>query len=101
MGNLDNYGYTTSKAALHHLTKHLARRLAPTITVNAIAPGPFESRMMAGVLATHGDALARTVPLGRIGSADDIVGAARYLCSPAGRWVTGTVLTVDGGLSLT
>lgn len=101
VGALDNYAYTTSKAALHHFTKHLARRLAPQVTVNAIAPGPFASRMMAGVLAEHGDALARTVPMQRIGDADDIVGAARYLCSAAGRWVTGTVLTVDGGLSLT
>jgi NAD(P)-dependent dehydrogenase (short-subunit alcohol dehydrogenase family) len=101
VGSLDNYTYTTSKAALHHFTKHLARRLAPALTVNAIAPGPFASRMMAEVLAEHGDALARTVPMQRIGGVDDIVGAARYLCSPAGRWVTGTVLTVDGGLSLT
>jgi NAD(P)-dependent dehydrogenase (short-subunit alcohol dehydrogenase family) len=101
VGDLDNYGYTTSKAALHHLGKHLARRLAPEITVNVIAPGPFASRMMAGVLETHGDALARSVPLGRIGEPGDIAGAALYLCSPAGRWVTGTVLTVDGGLSIT
>jgi NAD(P)-dependent dehydrogenase (short-subunit alcohol dehydrogenase family) len=101
VGDLDNYGYTASKAALHHLGKHLARRLAPDITVNVIAPGPFASRMMAGVLEAHGDALARSVPLRRIGEPSDIAGAALYLCSPAGRWVTGTVLTVDGGLSIT
>lgn len=101
VGELDNYAYTASKAALHHFTKHLARRLAPHVTVNAIAPGPFPSRLMAGVLASHGEALARTVPLRRIGAPDDIVAAARYLCSPAGAWITGTILTVDGGLSLT
>jgi NAD(P)-dependent dehydrogenase (short-subunit alcohol dehydrogenase family) len=101
VGDLDNYAYTSSKAALHHLTRHLARRLAPGITVNAIAPGPFESRMMASALAEHGHAIARAVPLRRIGTPDDVAGAAIYLASPAAAWVTGTVLTVDGGLSLT
>ncbi|MCU1485148.1 MAG: dehydrogenase, short-chain alcohol dehydrogenase like [Actinomycetia bacterium] len=101
VGNLDNYAYTSSKAALHHLTRHLARRLAPEITVNAIAPGPFESKMMAPVLEAHGDAIARSVPLGRIGAPEDIAGAAIYLASPAAAWVTGTILTLDGGLSLT
>jgi NAD(P)-dependent dehydrogenase (short-subunit alcohol dehydrogenase family) len=100
-GNLDNYAYTSSKAGLHHLTRHLARRLAPDVTVNAIAPGPFESRMMRPVLAEHGTALARAIPMGRIGSPDDIAGAALYLASPAAAWVTGTILTLDGGLSLT
>jgi NAD(P)-dependent dehydrogenase (short-subunit alcohol dehydrogenase family) len=101
VGNLDNYAYTSSKAALHHLTRHLARRLAPDVTVNAIAPGPFESKLMAPVLAEHGDAIARSVPLGRIGAPDDVAGAAIYLASPAAAWVTGTILTLDGGLSLT
>jgi NAD(P)-dependent dehydrogenase (short-subunit alcohol dehydrogenase family) len=100
-GNLDNYAYTTSKAALHQLTRHLARRLAPDITVNAIAPGPFESRMMAPFLATHGTEMAAAAPLRRIGVPDDVAGAALYLASRAGAWVTGTVLTVDGGISLT
>jgi NAD(P)-dependent dehydrogenase (short-subunit alcohol dehydrogenase family) len=101
VGELDNYAYTSSKAALHHFTRHLARRLAPSITVNAIAPGPFESRMMAPILARHADAIAKTVPLGRIGAPDDIASAAIYLASPAAAWVTGAVLTVDGGVSLT
>ncbi len=101
VGELDNYAYTSSKAALHHFTKHLARRLAPEITVNAIAPGPFASRMMAPILERHGDVIAKTVPLQRIGAPADIAAAAIYLASPAGSWVTGTVLTVDGGVSLT
>jgi NAD(P)-dependent dehydrogenase (short-subunit alcohol dehydrogenase family) len=101
VGNLDNYPYTASKAAVHHLTRHLARRLAPHVTVNAIAPGPFESKMMAPVLDAHGDAIARSIPLGRIGQPEDVVGAAVYLASPAASWVTGTILTLDGGLSLT
>jgi NAD(P)-dependent dehydrogenase (short-subunit alcohol dehydrogenase family) len=101
VSDMDNYAYTSSKAALHHLTRHLARRLAPSVTVNAIAPGPFQSLMTADVLARHGDAIARTAPMQRIGQPDDIAAAALYLSSPAGAWVTGTVLTVDGGLSLT
>jgi NAD(P)-dependent dehydrogenase (short-subunit alcohol dehydrogenase family) len=101
VGDMDNYAYTSSKAAVHHLTQHLARRLAPTVTVNAIAPGPFESRMMAGILAAHGDAIAASVPMRRIGRPDDVVAAARYLASPAGSWITGHILTVDGGFSLT
>jgi NAD(P)-dependent dehydrogenase (short-subunit alcohol dehydrogenase family) len=99
VGNLDNYAYTSSKAAVHHLTRHLARRLAPDIRVNAIAPGPFESKMMAPVLEAHGDALARSIPLQRIGAPRDVVGAVRYLATAS--WVTGTILTLDGGLSLT
>lgn len=101
VGELDNYAYTSSKAALHHFTRHLARRLAPTITVNAISPGPFDSRMMAPILARHADAIAQSVPLRRIGAPADIAGAAIYLASPAAAWVTGAVLTVDGGVSLT
>jgi NAD(P)-dependent dehydrogenase (short-subunit alcohol dehydrogenase family) len=99
--DMDNYSYTTSKAALHTLTRHLARRLAPSVTVNAIAPGPFPSRMMAGLLAEHGDVIAASAPMRRIGRPDDIAGAAIFLASPAAAWVTGTVLTVDGGLSTT
>jgi NAD(P)-dependent dehydrogenase (short-subunit alcohol dehydrogenase family) len=97
VGNMDNFAYTSSKAALHHFTKHLARRLAPAITVNAISPGPFPSRLTRDVL----EGVAKTVPLGRVGATTDIAGAAIYLASAAGAWVTGTVLTVDGGLSLT
>ena len=57
--------------------------------------------MMAPILERHADAIAKTVPLQRIGTPDDIAGAAIYLASPAAAWVTGTVLTVDGGVSLT
>jgi NAD(P)-dependent dehydrogenase (short-subunit alcohol dehydrogenase family) len=99
--DMESYSYTTSKAALHTLTRHLARRLAPAITVNAIAPGPFPSRMMAGLLAEHGDVIAASAPMRRIGRPDDIAGAAIFLASPAAAWVTGTVLTVDGGLCTT
>ena len=95
------YAYSASKAGLHQLTRVLAKELGPRgITVNAIAPGPFESKMMAETLRRFGDEIAAAAPLGRIGRPDDMAGAARYLASRAGAYVTGAVLAVDGGLTL-
>jgi NAD(P)-dependent dehydrogenase (short-subunit alcohol dehydrogenase family) len=96
---LETYSYSASKAAVHHLTRVLARKLAPRhITVNAIAPGPFESKMMAATLDAFGEEIRRSVPLGRIGEPDDMAGATIYLASRAGRYLTGAVIPVDGGL---
>ena len=96
---LSTYAYSTSKAAVHHLTRVLARELGPQhVTVNAIAPGPFPSKMMAATLAEHGDSIAATSPLGRIGRDDDIAGAVVFLCGRGGSYVTGSVLAVDGGI---
>jgi len=97
---MPTYAYSASKAGLHHLTRVLARELGPRgITVNAIAPGPFESKMMAETLRRFGDQIAAAAPLGRIGRPDDMAGAALYLASRAGAHVTGAVLPVDGGLT--
>jgi len=97
--SLETYSYSASKAAVHQLTRMLAKRLAPdNITVNAIAPGPFESKMMAATLEAWGDAIVEEIPLRRIGRPSDMAGAAIFLCSPAGSYVTGTVLPVDGGI---
>jgi NAD(P)-dependent dehydrogenase (short-subunit alcohol dehydrogenase family) len=99
---LETYAYSTSKAAAHHLTRVLARRLAPSqITVNAVAPGPFESKMMAATLDQFGDAIRDSNPLKRIGRPDDMAGVAIYLASRAGAYVTGAVIPVDGGISTT
>jgi len=95
---LETYAYSSSKAALHHLTRVLARRLAPRITVNAVAPGPFESKMMAATLERFGDAIVAGCPMGRIGEAEDMAGVAIYLASRAGAYVTGAVIPVDGGI---
>jgi NAD(P)-dependent dehydrogenase (short-subunit alcohol dehydrogenase family) len=98
---LETYAYGASKAAVHHLTRTLARKLAPQITVNAIVPGPFESKMMAATLESFGEAIKKSCPLGRIGEPDDMAGTAIFLASKAGAYVTGVVLPVDGGISTT
>jgi NAD(P)-dependent dehydrogenase (short-subunit alcohol dehydrogenase family) len=97
---LETYAYSASKAAVHHLTRTLAQRLAAQrITVNAIAPGPFESKMMAETLERFGEQIRASCPLGRIGRPDDMAGAAIYLSSRAGAYLTGAVIPVDGGIS--
>jgi len=97
---LDTWAYSSSKAAVHMLTRHMAKTLAPKrITVNAVAPGPFESQMMAATLARFGEMIAKTNPLGRIGRPEDMAGVAIYLASRASSYVTGVVIPVDGGIS--
>ncbi|MCC6226421.1 MAG: SDR family oxidoreductase [Microthrixaceae bacterium] len=99
---LESYPYSASKAAIHQLTHHLALRLASEhIAVNAIAPGPFESKMMAFALSDPStrSAVERTVPLGRIGRPDDMAGTAIFLSSRAGAYLTGAVIPVDGGIT--
>lgn len=96
---LESYAYSASKAAVHHLTHHLAKHLArDRINVNAIAPGPFETKMLAPVLATARKAIESSVPRGRIGEDDDMIGAAIFFCSKASSFITGQVLAVDGGI---
>jgi NAD(P)-dependent dehydrogenase (short-subunit alcohol dehydrogenase family) len=99
---MESYSYSASKAAVHMLTRHLAKRLAPEhITVNAIAPGPFESKMMAFMLKDDESrkAVEGMVPLGRIGRPDDAAGLTIFLCSRAGSYLTGAVIPLDGGIT--
>ncbi len=85
---------------MHHLTRVLAHKFAPQrITVNAIAPGPFESKMMHETLQRFGDVIRAQCPLGRIGRPEDMAGAAIYLASRAGAYLTGAVIPVDGGIT--
>ncbi|NOX39948.1 MAG: SDR family oxidoreductase [Alphaproteobacteria bacterium] len=97
------YSYAASKAAVHHLTRILGKELADQrITVNAFAPGPFRSKMTAFATGTEDSAqkVGADVPLGRCGSPEDIAGATLYLCGPAGGYVTGAILPLDGGIHL-
>jgi NAD(P)-dependent dehydrogenase (short-subunit alcohol dehydrogenase family) len=98
----ENYAYPASKAAVHMVTRQLAHRLArESITVNAIAPGLFPSRMTAFVSQDPeaNAAIEQAVPLGRWGRPEDAAGAAIFLASPAGSYLTGAVVPVDGGVS--
>ncbi|MFN8644774.1 MAG: SDR family oxidoreductase [Candidatus Binatia bacterium] len=98
---VETYAYSSSKAALHHLTRVLAVRLAPQhITVNAVAPGPFESKMMHVTLERYRDHILSTCPLGRIGEPEDMAGVAISLASRAGAYLTGTIIPVDGGITV-
>jgi NAD(P)-dependent dehydrogenase (short-subunit alcohol dehydrogenase family) len=100
--DLETYAYSTSKAAVHQLTRVLAKKLAPQkITVNAIAPGPFDSKMMSETLRRFGDLIVESCPLKRIGTPEDMAGVAIYLSSRAGAYVTGAVIPVDGGIATT
>ncbi|KPF84131.1 SDR family oxidoreductase [Novosphingobium sp. AAP93] len=101
IGPREVYSYQASKGAIHWLTKSLAKRLASeNVTVNAIAPGFFESEMT----VITDDAMRRmvesAVPRGRTGTPEDVAGAAIYLASRAGAYVTGSVIAVEGGLSI-
>ena len=100
--SMENYSYSAGKAGVHMLTRHLAKRLAgDQITVNAIAPGPFESKMMAFALEEEDSRamVEQQVPLGRIGRPDDIVGLTLFLSSRAGSYMTGAVIPLDGGIT--
>ena len=97
---LDNFAYGPSKAAVHHLTRVLAIALAPRhITVNAIAPGPFESKMTEWMLENFQRHIEAGAPMKRIGRPEDMAGVAIYLASRASTFVTGAVIPVDGGIS--
>jgi NAD(P)-dependent dehydrogenase (short-subunit alcohol dehydrogenase family) len=98
----ENYAYGPSKAAVHHMTRDLAVKLAGrNITVNAVAPGPFESHMTKWMLENFQESIEKECPLGRIGSPPDMAGVAIYLSSRAGAYVNGVVIPVDGGICIT
>lgn len=99
--NYENYSYSASKAAVHHMTRHMASTLAPSILVNAIAPGPFPTKMMKWAIDEHGDEMSKANPLGRLGRPEDAVGLVTFLLSPASSFITGTTIPLDGGLTST
>ena len=96
------YAYSASKAAVHHLTRDLALKFAgKNITVNAIAPGPFESQMTEGMLGQYRGRVEQACPMRRIGAPSDMAGVVIYLSSRAGAYVNGVVIPVDGGICST
>ncbi|MEQ8314990.1 MAG: SDR family oxidoreductase [Gammaproteobacteria bacterium] len=98
---IPTFAYSASKAALHHLTKTLAVFLARDhITVNAVAPGFFASRMTDYVFEHYLEDIEKDCPLGRVGKPEEIIGIVTYLMSRAGAYTNGTTIPVDGGTSI-
>lgn len=99
-GAMETYSYGVSKAGLIHLTEHLALQLAgQNITANAIAPGPFATKMMKGTIAAVGeDNVAGMVPLGRLGKSEDVYATTLLLASSASDYMTGSTIPLGGGL---
>ena len=95
----ETYSYSTSKAAVHHLTRVLATKLVKeNILVNAIAPGPYPSAMLGLAVNSDYSVIADANPRGRVGTPEDIAGLAIFLCSRAGAYTVGETITSDGGL---
>ena len=92
--------YDTTKAALIHLTKHLATEMGPQVRVNGIAPGLVKTDFARALWEPSGGEIAKLWPLKRLGEPVDIANAAIYLASDLSSWVTGHVLVVDGGAVL-
>lgn len=99
--NAGQTNYAASKGAINSFTRALAVELGGrNVTVNAVAPGFIETDMSEAVRNKAGDLIKKAVPLKRLGKPEDIAQAVAFLCSPAAAYITGQLLTVDGGLSL-
>jgi NAD(P)-dependent dehydrogenase (short-subunit alcohol dehydrogenase family) len=95
---LETFSYSASKAGLHQLSRVLANHLGKrNITSNALACGPFQSKMMAATLKNFKDVIVSGIPLGRIGTPEDVAGACLFLSSRAGSYVNGATIALDGG----
>lgn len=90
--------YNASKAALLHLTKQMARELAPRIRVNSISPGVVRTKLSEALWKENEDSTSTLIPAGRIGEPEDIADAIAFLAAPTSSWLTGENLVVDGGM---
>jgi 3-oxoacyl-[acyl-carrier protein] reductase len=99
--NAGQANYAASKGAINSLTRALAKETAKRgVTVNAVAPGFIATDMSEAVRNKAGDMIQKAIPAGRLGQPEDIAAVVVFLCSPAAAYITGQVITVDGGLSL-
>jgi 3-oxoacyl-[acyl-carrier protein] reductase len=101
IGNAGQVNYAASKAGLVGLTKSVARELASrNVRCNAIAPGFIRTDMTSELSESQVEGLLKQIPLGHLGDPADVAGAARFLVGPAARYITGQILTVDGGMAM-
>jgi len=101
MGNAGQAGYAATKAGLIGLTKSVARELASrNVRVNAVSPGYIDTDMTASLPEDAKRKMAEMIPLGRLGSAEDVAAAVAWLCSDQASYVTGEVLRVNGGMHM-
>jgi len=98
-GNPGQCNYTAAKAGIIGFTRSLAREVGSRgITVNAVAPGAIDTDMIRGLPEEQREDLVKSIPLGRLGTPDDVAGTVVFLCSPAGGYITGETLHVNGGI---
>ena len=97
-GAFDHVAYTMSKGALTGLVRALARRFAPNVLVNGLAPGIILTTMTDGIIASRGDRLMSEIPLGRYGDPEEVAGVVDFLSGPNSTYMTGQILNVDGGI---
>jgi 3-oxoacyl-[acyl-carrier protein] reductase len=98
-GSADRVPYAAAKGGIVGLTRALARKCAPHILVNAIAPGVIDTRMAEAIIAERGDSYRQEIPLRRFGQASEVASVIRFLCSRDSSYVTGQTITVDGGIT--
>jgi len=98
-GSPDRAAYAAAKGGIVGLTRALARKYAPDILVNAIAPGVIVTRMTESIIAERGEAYRQDIPLGRYGQPSEVASVIRFLCSRDSSYITGQTITIDGGVT--
>jgi 3-oxoacyl-[acyl-carrier protein] reductase len=93
--------YSASKGAMNAFTKALAKEVSPYgVRVNAVAPGLIKTDITDNMNEKHRDEILKTIPLGRMGTPEDVANCVKFLLSPSAAYITGQILTVDGGLTM-